>query len=76
MPDAHEKISQDRQQHLFQFHLQVTVQDFGAITIHRNTLTPLAADPKEVFKCHESKNCTELLCLYSKGRRRTITWME
>lgn len=58
MPDDHEKISQDKQQHLFQFHLKVPVWDFGALIIPRNTLN-VAADPKEVFKCHESKNCTE-----------------
>lgn len=52
MPYAHQKFSKDRQYHLLLFHLKVTVADFGAMTIPMNTLTSVASDPKEVFKCH------------------------
>lgn len=52
MPYAHQKFSEDRQYHLFLFYLKVMVTDFGAITIHMNSLTAVAADPKEVFKCY------------------------
>lgn len=65
-----------RQYHLFLFHLKVTVAVFGAITIHTNTLTSVAADPEEIFKCHGGKNCRELSCLYFNSRKRIITWME
>jgi len=54
----------------------VAAADFKVITIHKNSLISMTADPKELFKCHEGWNCGEPSCLYYNSRKRISTWTE